>query len=857
MFSIGQRWFSKTEPELGLAIVEAVDDRLVNLYYPAAQESRAYNKKSAPLQRLIFQVGEIVKSEDGTEFEVQQLKEQNGVVFYLGEGQVLPETQLESSVSLIKPQERLFAGDFDSPELFDFRYESLVLKRALQEYPGKGLEGSRINLIGHQVSIFSDVSKKSRIRLALADEVGLGKTIEAGVLAKSLYEKKLVKTILIIVPASLQYQWFVELYKKFNFLFKTLGAGDEVELSSKVENDDFIITTASHILEDESAKNIINSKEWDLIIADEAHRYKKDTEEFNLLKGITLKSIHALFLSATPEALGEENFFELLKILNPEKYTSFEKYKDSEQRYIESSPSKELLEQYNFERDYFRNRRKNLEKQESLFPTKKLYPQGLKIERPSDAKVISAKVEELARLLIERPEAKVLAIGKSRKLAIQVQRRLTETLNVKSALFHGEQSLLERDRQAAYFADPEGARVLISAESGSEGRNFEFASELFLLDLPTHPQLLLQRIGRLDRIGQKNSISIHLPYVQNSIEENLFKLYHEAFKLFERFPTGVVEFYEEHLDQIHQAQKDLSPASLKVLAEEYQDFQNNIESGKNAFLDAHSYKHDNVKSVVESIEQFHNKRDLQAYLEKAFNIVGVEIEDLSQDVYFIRPADNMLLPSYPNLPSEGISYTANRKLAIKRDDLKFMNFEHPLAQSTMELFTEGELGNVCAVTHNEALGDNVYFEMIFKAEAKQKFYNDIEQFFPITPIRVLITAQGVDVTKKFPKKHIDAVCSALDLVKREQLGEALPKQLVLDLIDKAQKLAQPRANRYKELAKEKVAQTYGGEIKKLKAWGAQNEFAAAELEFFKDSQERLLTEVEQIQLDFDSLRVIV
>ena len=86
MFSIGQRWFSKTEPELGLAIVEAVDDRLVNLYYPAAQESRAYNKKSAPLQRLIFQVGEIVKSEDGTEFEVQQLKEQNGVVFYLGEG---------------------------------------------------------------------------------------------------------------------------------------------------------------------------------------------------------------------------------------------------------------------------------------------------------------------------------------------------------------------------------------------------------------------------------------------------------------------------------------------------------------------------------------------------------------------------------------------------------------------------------------------------------------------------------------------------------------------------------------------------------------------------------------------------
>ncbi|MBC75027.1 MAG: hypothetical protein CME64_03350 [Halobacteriovoraceae bacterium] len=857
MFSIGQRWFSKTEPELGLAIVEAVDDRLVNLYFPAAEESRAYNKKSAPLQRLTFQVGEIVKGEDGTEFEVRELKEQNGVIFYIGDEGVLPETQLESSVSLIKPQERLFAGDFDSPELFNFRYESLVLKRALQEYPGKGLEGSRINLIGHQVSIFSDVSKKSRIRLALADEVGLGKTIEAGVLAKSLYEKKLVKTILIIVPASLQYQWFVELYKKFNFLFKTLGAGDEVELSSKVENDDFIITTASHILEDESARNIIESKDWDLVIADEAHRYKKDSPEFNLLKEVTLKSIHALYLSATPEALGEENFFELLKVLNPEKYTSFDEYKESEKRYIESSPTSELLEQYNYERDYFRNRRKNLEKQQNLFPTKKLFAQALNIERPSDSKVIAAKVEELARLLIEKPEAKVLAIGKSRKLAVQVQKRLSETMNVKSALFHGEQSLLERDRQAAYFADPDGARVLISAESGSEGRNFEFASELFLLDLPTHPQLLLQRIGRLDRIGQKNEISIHLPYVAKSIEENLFKLYNEAFQLFERFPTGVVEFYEDRLDEIHQAQKTLSLEKLEELARDYGQYQDNIESGKNAFLDAHSYKQSNVEKVVESIEQFHKKRDLQSYLEKAFNIVGVDIEDLSQDVYFIRPADNMLLPSYPNLPSEGISYTANRKLAIKRDELKFMSFEHPLTQSTIELFTEGELGNVCAVTHNESLGENVFFELIFKAEPKQKYYNDIEQFFPITPIRVLVNAQGLDCTKKFPKKHIDAVSSPLEASKREQLGEALPKQLVLDLIDKAKALATARASKYKTMAKEKVGLVYGTEIKKLKTWGAQNEFAATELQFFERSQERLLSEVEQIQIDFDSLRVIV
>ncbi|MCO4755868.1 MAG: DEAD/DEAH box helicase family protein, partial [Bacteriovoracaceae bacterium] len=736
MFFIGQRWFSKTEPELGLAVVEEIDDRLVKLHYPAAQESRVYNKKTAPLQRLLFQIGETVKSVDGLEFVVEELKEQNGITFYLGQGHVLPETELDSAVSLIKPQERLFAGDFDSPELFNFRYDSLLLKRALQEYPARGLEGSRINLIGHQVSIFADVAKKTRFRLALADEVGLGKTIEAGLLAKNLYEKKLVKTILVIVPQTLQYQWFVELYKKFNFLFKTLGAGDEVELSSKVENDDLVITTAKHVLEDSNASSIVNGKHWDLIIADEAHRYKSESSEFELLKELTTNAKNALFLSATPEALGEENFFELLKILNPEKYSSYEEYKKSEQVYIESSPTPELLDRYNFERDYFRNRRKNLEKEQNLFPTKTLYPTPLNIERPSDTKVINAKVEELARLLIEKPEAKVLAIGKSRVLATQVQKRLLETMNVKTSVFHGEQSLLERDRQAAYFADPEGARVLISAESGSEGRNFEFASELFLLDLPTHPQLLLQRIGRLDRIGQKNQISIHLPYVAQSIEENLYKLYHSAFNLFERFPTGVVEFYEQNLGEIQKAQQKLEQGQLEDISSKYLEFQKRIETGKNAFLDAHSYKQSNVDEVASQIKQFHNKRDLQVYLERAFNIVGVDIEDLSKGVYFIRPADNMLLPSYPNLPSEGLSYTSDREKAIKRQDLRFMNFEHPLFQSTLDLFTEGELGNVCALTHQGSLGENVFFELIFKTEPKHKYYNNIESFFPLTPIRV-------------------------------------------------------------------------------------------------------------------------
>ena len=86
---------------------------------------------------------------------------------------------------------------------------------------------------------------------------------------------------------------------------------------------------------------------------------------------------------------------------------------------------------------------------------------------------------------------------------------------IRATLFHEGMSLIERDRAAAWFADPEeGAQVLICSEIGSEGRNFQFAHHLVLFDLPSNPDLLEQRIGRLDRIGQNAVIKIHVPYVR-------------------------------------------------------------------------------------------------------------------------------------------------------------------------------------------------------------------------------------------------------------------------------------------------------------------------------------------------------
>lgn len=855
--SIGQRWFSQAEPELGLGIVDAIAQRQVTLRFPAAGETRVYNAKTAPLKRHLLEPGETAVSEAGAEFVIEEVRELNGIVFYLGQEASLPETELKSDVGLLSAEEKLLAGNFGPADLFNFRYESLLLTRALQTYKARGLEGSRIRLLGHQISIYSDLQRKPWPRIVLADEVGLGKTIEAGLLIKRQIEKRLAENVLVIAPASLQYQWFVELLKKFDLVFKTLGAGDDVELTAS-DNDDFIITCPRFATEEEGAKALLAEKKWDLVVVDEAHRYEKGSAEFALLKEISDKAKSVCFLSATPEALGEENFFELLKMLNPQKYNSYEDFQASERSYEEAaSASGEILERYNYERDLFRNRRKNLEEHKELFPKKILNALPLKIENPNEKKALAAKIDCLANELAKNPDEKFFVVGKSKKLAMAAKIALEERMSVKTALFHGDQSLLEKDRQAAYFSEPEGARVMFSAESGSEGRNFEFASHLFLLDFPLHPQLLLQRIGRLDRIGQKNDVLIHAPYVLESPEENLFKIYHRAFGLFENFPTGLMEFYEPRRELVQRLIAVNDQAGIQALSKEYKAFQTSVEEAKNRFLDAHSYKQSNVDGMREEMGAFHRKHDLQAYLEKAFNLAGVDFEELSEKTYFARPSDNMLIPSYPGLSPEGLSYTLDREKALQREDLRFMSFESPLLRGTLELFAGGEIGNTSAVAHGGKLGQNLYFEFIFKVSPKNNKGSDISFYFPLAPVRVLLDASGADHTARYPKKHVDSLAAPLEREQMESLSQGLPKQALAQLVKKAVTLASARGEKYKNQAKESISRIYGEELKKLSSWGAENDFAKAELAKIEKRKELLLEQVANLNVELDSVRLIV
>ena len=274
-FIMGQRWISESEPELGLGVIVEVEGKTVTCFFPAAKVDRRYGAQTAPLRRIRFVEGDEVKGQSGDTFLVESVAENNGIVTYSGQGKTLSESQLADTLSFSKPEERLFAGNIDSNELFRLRYDVLLNQRKLFISPIRGFAGPRLNLIPHQMYVASEVAKRTRPRVLLADEVGLGKTIEAGLILHHLILTGKVERCLILVPDSLVYQWFVEMLKKFQLTFKTINHDTQLVRGDRpFEDGQLFVASTRYLMKEDWLMEQVLEEDWDLLVVDEAHQLR-------------------------------------------------------------------------------------------------------------------------------------------------------------------------------------------------------------------------------------------------------------------------------------------------------------------------------------------------------------------------------------------------------------------------------------------------------------------------------------------------------------------------------------------------------------------------------------------------------
>ncbi|MDO9105696.1 MAG: RNA polymerase-associated protein RapA [Methylovulum sp.] len=825
-FTPGQRWISNTESELGLGLILDVSFNRVTVLYLASDERRVYARDNAPLTRVSFAVGDIIESVDEEKLTVIRLFEQDGLITYIGKNKSgqeikLEEVELNHHIQFNKPQDRLFIGSCDPSAWFSLRYQAWRRLQQHHQSPVKGLLGSRTSLIPHQLFIAHEAANRSAPRIMLADEVGLGKTIEAGLILHHRLINGLSRRVLIIVPESLLHQWLVEMLRRFNLRFSIfdearclsesgddgLDADDPQEQAARDSDNNPFLTEqlllcsqrffAQHPRRQQQAL----AAGWDMVIVDEAHHLEWSEQaaspDYLFVEQLALRAPSLILLTATPEQLGKESHFARLRLLDPDRFYSFAAFLEEERQFepvanaakilLADKPLDEdatallttllkddnvggllnnladpdksaaardtlikiLLDHHGTGRILFRNSRQTVQG----FPERERHAYALSGQAHADDLQQDPRYLWLADKIKQLGDQKALLICKHAQTAIDLEQTLKNRAGIASAVFHEGLSIIERDRAAAYFADQDSAaRLLICSEIGSEGRNFQFVHHLILWDLPTNPDLLQQRIGRLDRIGQKHIIQIHIPYLEHTEQAILYRWYDEGMNAFRSNCSAaqpVADRLKDELTYILQhddaAEIDAFIAKTQALGK---DIEVQLHNGRDQLLELNSYRKESADALIAQLKVYGQSGELWPFMEDVFECYGVETEFHSPDCYIIRPGDHLRVAHFPGLPEDGMTVTVDRACALAREDMQFLTWEHPIVTAALELILSSETGNavISVIKHRDLKAGQFLLECLFIVECSAPAELQLGRFLPPTPIRVLIDQHQKDVS---------------------------------------------------------------------------------------------------------------
>jgi ATP-dependent helicase HepA len=931
-FIPGQRWLSEPEPELGLGMVLSVTEHQVTVVFRATGVTRQYSIEHAPLKRVLFRAGEAIRGgQEDQEFNVTEVTEEKGIVTYHSNGTAIPETLLSDQMVFNTPRERLLAGHVSPSEVFDLRCRAVQLQFEARRSQVRGFIGGRIGLIPHQLYIATEVTSRQNPRVLLADEVGLGKTIESCLILHRLLLAGRVQRVLILVPESLVHQWFVELLRRFNLWFSIFdeercAAIEQHEPNANPFQDDQLIIASLNLLaqkENRAAQAIAAG--WDLLIVDEAHHLRWNPEapsvEYKITEEIARRTKSVLLLTATPEQLGEASHFARLRLLDPDRFHSLCAYLEEHSHYEEiagiatsllqgheltplklnqlskvlgGNPEnlapelvtprgcqnviKRLLDQHGTGRIMFRNTRaamsgfpKRIAHLAALISDTKERVAELHDEFETDADPHVPKPDYdfdddprivwLADFLRSNPAAKILLLCRYREKVEMIEGALRGHINIKAAVFHEKLPLIQRDRNAAWFAEEEGAQILICSEIGSEGRNFQFAHHLVLFDLPLDPELLEQRIGRLDRIGQTEDIQIHVPFLTGSPQQMLARWYHEGVNAFEHHFTGGAELGAHFREEILRIFLEEAPAEdfAKLLAETKsfrQRLDEKLHSGRDRLLELNSFNAQRASEIIQQISAVDNDARLDQFITEAFDNFGLHIEELGNRTFNLGGGD-LFHEKIPALPEEGMTATADRTRALSRENVGFLTWDHPIITSMLDMLLSSEQGNSAFALWPNAPEAGVIVETIYIVECQAPAALQLDRFLPPAPLRIVLNHKRKELGPEAAPEILAAALKAAEpsvlTDQLEELGSLLPGMIrVTEII--AGKQSKPII----EAATAKARETLTAEITRLEQLRQTNPSVRLdEIESAKTELAQVIEHLSKAAPRLDAVRLIL
>jgi ATP-dependent helicase HepA len=714
MWSVGDRLAHRHNPELGAGRVVSVEGRSVVVEFPAAGVTLRLASDGEALLALA------------------------------PDAAGAPDTRAD----LVG---RLAAGDVDKVEDFALRLDALHLAER-REAEGLGsFLGGRIRLFPHQLHAAERAAAAEPVRWLLADEVGLGKTIEACLVLSRLVRTGRAERCLVVAPETLTVQWLGELWRKYHQVFVLL---DEARLAdvARDHGSDFnpfdvhrraVIALETLVARPELTERAVDAR-IDLLVVDEAHRLRRPPHHpgnpaWRAIAPISALGRHLLLLTAIPLDDDVHGFFRLLQMLRPADFAEDETFEarlarpeplppcTSATRRVDigglpprvgvpvESPAADwrhrlaLVEAVRAApAPHALGRRQKADRvRRALASGAALVPllgreSADFARRARDADETDPRLEWLAARAPRWREdgEKSLVFVAHRETLEWLRSELGRRAQLAAGAFHEDLSTVRRDIEVAQFRLADGPSVLVSTECGGEGRNFEFCRRLVLFDLPWSPLVAEQRVGRLDRIGRQLPVEIVHFVPPSGIGRDVVTLF-EALGLF-REPLASLE---PELSRVEAALEtaalsssgSLSPARFQAIVDGSRAAQSRVREAAWREMHRDPYRPEMAEAILARVPpdlDALNEDVVTATCERLF----LHVEPHAGHVFSIELGNQALVDSLPGVPG-GSSFlgTFDREEAVADERLDFFASGHPLVEGVLAHLGESPLGRVAVL----------------------------------------------------------------------------------------------------------------------------------------------------------------
>lgn len=750
MWKPGDRLSHRHNRELGPGLVLSVAGRRLTVLFPQQGETLQFSTDSDALVPLVLSPGSRARVEgSGEEVVVAAI---DGVTCHLEDGRQLAVTDLWP----LPPEEtlidRLVRGKVDPWEDLRNRLDGLRLLRLRQAGGLGSFLGGRIRLHPHQLHVAERAARVlaegRAVRFLLADEVGLGKTVEACLIMNRLlhggFPGKPVERTLIVAPDTLVVQWLGELWRKHHTVFvlideariadltRDYGPGtNPFEIHRRAIVSLELLTENRRLVEHAEAAGI------DLLVVDEAHHLRRPVGHpgnpaYRAIEKIADLGRHLLLLTATPLEDDSHGFFRLLQLLLPVELPE----DDFEARLAERrelppctsatrrvdigglpprigrpvelaaeawAPFETIIEKLRWlPADNPVSRKRKAEwLQRALASHAALLPlAGDDAELKAQLQAAQAVDPRMRFLLEEAPgwrrrREKTLIFVAHRESLEFVRGELEK--RVSTGVFHEDLSAERRDIEVAQFRLPDGPAILVSTEAGGEGRNFEFCHRLVLFDLPWNAATVEQRIGRLDRIGRRIPTEIVYFKPPTGFGRVLAELYEEI-GLFAEPLGGLVQELRQLSREIEKVAVDGFPAEAGVFGpvlEEAREARGRVHQAAYHELHRDRFERHHGEQILARVPA-----DLEAVTEdvvtRSAARFGFKVEQQSgRRVWHIEYGGEALIDHLPGvMPGSVFRGTFDREEAVADETLDFFASGHPLVEGVLAELEEGPRGRV-------------------------------------------------------------------------------------------------------------------------------------------------------------------